>query len=96
MTGPAEVPSSVEDRPLGSTSRRIADARRVVADDEHDLVTRLLERAQILKRVGEPEVQIRRRGVDAELNPKRPSELQLLLEGAFGQNVNRVACEVGD
>ena len=41
------------------------------------------------------DVDVRRGDVDAELHPQRPAELQLRLEPALGQDVDRVACQVG-
>jgi hypothetical protein len=47
---------------------RVADAGRVVADDQHDDVTPILELAQLAKDDGVAEVDVGRRGVEAELH----------------------------
>ena len=85
-----------EDRPLGRAAGRVADAGRVVADDQHADVPGVLERAHALQRDRAADVDVGRRDVDAELDPQRPAELQLRLETALGQHVDRVPREVGE
>src|SRR6185437_11365376 len=62
---------AVELRARGRTSARIADAARVVPDDEDHLVAEILKLAQLLQHHGVSEVYIRRRRVDAELDAER-------------------------
>ena len=70
---------------------RIAHARRVVADDQHDGVPEVLELAQLLQHDGVAEVQVGRRRVQAELDAQRPALGQALLERARGRHLDRVA-----
>ncbi len=58
---------------------RIADPRRVVADDQHDRVPEILELAQLLQHDREAEVDVGRGRVDPELDAQRPAERQLAL-----------------
>ena len=55
---------------------------------------RVLECAHALERDRAADVDVGRRDVDPELHPQRPAELELLLEAARGQNVDRVAGEI--
>src|SRR5439155_6143405 len=73
----------------------VADPRGVVADDQHDDVTRTLELRQPIENVREAEMDVGRRRVDAELHTQRTIELQLALELVLRQHVDRVAREVG-
>src|SRR6266508_4045719 len=77
-------------------SRGIADARRVVTDDQDDNVVFGLEVCEPVEHVGEPEVDVRGRGVDPELDAERPAEGDLPLQTAFGKHVDRVTNELGD
>ena len=56
----------------------------------------VLERAHPLQRDSAADVDVRRGDVDAELDPQRPAELQLLLEPAGRQDVDGVAGQVFD
>ena len=85
-----------EDRPLRRAPRRVADPGRVVADDQDADVAVVLEGAHALKRDGAPDVDVRRRHVDSELDAQRPAELQLVLERAAGQHVDRVPRQIRD
>ena len=79
----------VVERPL-----RVADARGVVADDQHDRVAEVLELAQLAQHDGVAEVDVRRGRVDAELDPQRPApRAELALERARRQRVDGVAGE---
>ena len=55
----------------------------------------VLEGAHPLERDRAPDVDVGRRDVDAELHPQRPAELQLRVELALREDVNRIArwCE---
>ena len=83
-----------------AAARRVADARRVVADDEHRDVPGVLELAQLVEDDGVAEVDVGRRGVDAELDAQRPAlalgEVELGLEGALGQHLDGADHEVVD
>ena len=81
-----ETTGRVLERPLG-----IADARGVVADDQHDLVAGVLELAQLAEHDAVAEVQIGAGGIDAELDAQRPAQRQLALELAVGKRVDDVA-----
>ena len=85
-----------EDRPLGRAARRIADPRRVVADDEDADVALVLEGAHALERNPAADVDVRRRDVDAELDAQRPTERELRLERARRQDVDGVPRELRD
>ena len=80
-----------EDRALRRAARRVADARRVVADDQDADVPRVLERAHSLQRNRPADVDVGRGDVDAELDAQRPPECQLLLETALRQQLDVVA-----
>ena len=80
----------VDHRALGLPARGIADARRVVADDEDAEMPLVLEGAHPLQRNPVAEGDVRRGDVDAELDAQRPAELELRLEGALGQDARRV------
>ena len=78
-----------EHRPGGRAPGRVADARRVVADDQDDGVPEVLELAELLQHDRVAEVQVRRGGVQAELDPQRPALGQALLERPFGRAPRR-------
>ena len=83
-----------EHRALGRPPGRIADSRRVVADDEHPDVTRVLEGPHPLERDRVADVHVGRGDVDAELDAQCPAERELALELALREDVHRVAGEV--
>ena len=60
-------------RPRVGAAARVADARCVVADDQHDAVTEVLELAQLLEHDGVAEVDVGRGRIDTELDPQRPA-----------------------
>ena len=63
-----------EDRALARAARRVADPRRVVADDEDADVPGPLERGHALERDRVTDVDVGRGDVDPELHPQRPAE----------------------
>ena len=91
---------AVEARPRLAAPRRVADARRVVADDEHRDVPGVLELAQLVEDHGVAEMDVGRRGVDAELDAQRPAlalgERELGLESALGEHLDGADEEVVD
>ena len=60
----------------------VAHARRVVADDQHDDVTQVLELAELLQHDRVAEMDVRRRRVEAQLHAQRASVLRDRLAGA--------------
>ncbi len=60
-----------EHRAQGRAARGIAHARGVVADDQHHQVPGVLELAQLAQHHSVAEVDVGRRGVDAELHAQR-------------------------
>jgi hypothetical protein len=74
-----------------STSRRVADHRREVADDEHGLMAEILELPELAQHDGVAQVEVRPARVAAELDDERPAGLlgllQLLGEGVFGEDL---------
>ncbi len=54
-------------------ARRVADPGGEVPDDEHRDVAEVLELAQLAQHDREPEVDVRRGRVDAQLHPERPA-----------------------
>ena len=68
-----------------------------VADDQHHVVARVLELAQLLEHHRVSEVDVRRRGVDAQLHPQRPAfrggALELSLQLAPGQRIDGVSLQ---
>ena len=77
-------------RAFGAAAR-VADARGVVADDQHGRVPRVLERAERAQHDRMPERHDGRRRVDAELDPERSClRAEPLLELPRGQHVDRV------
>ncbi len=85
-----------EDRPLGRAARRVADARRVVADDEDGRVALVLEGAHSLKRDAATDVDVGRRDVDPELDAQRTPERELLLELSLREDVDGVPGQLCD
>ncbi len=63
-------------------------------------MTRVLELAQLVEDHGVAEVQVRRRGIDAELDAQGPplplGEGELLLQGAVGKDLDGAHHEVVD
>ena len=78
---------------------RVADARGVVADDQHDAVAEVLELAQLLQHDRVAEVDVGRGRVDPELDaqlaPVARGGRQLGLQAALGQALDGVARQVG-
>ena len=60
-----------EHRPGGRAAARVADAGRVVADDEHDGVAEILELAQLLEHHGVTQMEVAGGRIEAELDPQR-------------------------
>src|SRR5207237_10173724 len=67
-----------------------------VADDQNAGVAFVLKGAHALELHGPADVDVRRRDVDAELDPQRLAASQLALELAHGQHVDGVTSELGD
>src|SRR5690606_23145149 len=78
-------------------ARGVADGRREVADDEDGAVAEVLELPELPEHDGVAEVEVRPRGVDAELDRERAARLgralQLLGEGVFGEDLRRPAAD---
>ena len=70
-------------RTRGIASRRIADQRRSVADDERDAMAEILELAKLAQRDGMPEMDVRRRRIDAKLDVEGNALFQLLEKKRF-------------
>ena len=87
---PGSSTGRVLERPLG-----IAHARGVVADDQHHRVAEVLELAQLLEHDREPEVDVRRGGVDAQLHAQRTAQFELVFEPSVGQAIDGVTREPG-
>ena len=62
-----------EHRAQRRAPRGVADAGRVVADDQHDAVPGVLELAQLAQHDRMAEVDVGRRRVDPELDAQRPA-----------------------
>src|SRR2546423_14619836 len=75
-------------------SRRVADPRRVVADDQDAGVSLVLEGPHALERNRPADVDVRRGDIDPELDAQRATELELLLQRAFGEHIDRIAREL--
>ena len=58
-------------------------------------MTEVLKLAELLEHDGEPEMDVGRGGVNAELHPQGPAEGQLALQLARRQAVHRVAGQPG-
>jgi hypothetical protein len=80
-----------EHGPFGGAAGRVADARRVVADDEHADMALPLEGGHPLQRDRAAHVDVRRGDVDAELDTQRAAERELPLERSPRQHVDGVA-----
>ena len=70
-------------------ARRVADHRGEVAEDQHRDVAEILEQAQPAQHHGEPEVDVGRRRVDAELDPQRLAAFELLAQLGRRDDVDR-------
>ena len=91
--------------PRVRATARVADARRVVADDQHDAVAEVLELAQLLQDDRVPEVDVRRRRVQAELHAQLAALARRPCAGArrarpagsdwAALRVRKAACEAG-
>ena len=82
-------------RPRRRAAARVAHARGVVADDQHDGVARVLELAQLLEHDGVAEVDVGGGRVEPELDPQRTAFGEPPLERSVGEAVDRVAGEMG-
>ena len=70
-------------RTRGVATRRIADERGAVADDERHAVAEILELAQLAQRHGMAEMDIGSSGIDAQLDVERRAPLELLEQRAL-------------
>ena len=70
-------------RPRLGDPAGIADARRVVADDEHGPVTGILELPELGEHDGVAQMDIRRRGIDAQLHPQLAALFRRRLRASF-------------
>jgi hypothetical protein len=88
-----------EDRPRGRPARGVADPGGVVADDQHDGVSGVLELPELREHDRVADVDVGCRRVDAELDaqrtPLRRGLLELLGQAAPRQAVDRVPGQVG-
>ena len=75
-------------RALGRAPAGIADARRVVADDQDHHVPRVLKGAKLVQHHHVPQVDVGGGGVDPQLHPQRPARLELLGQTALGQGLD--------
>ena len=94
----ASISSPDEHGPRRGAAAGVADARGVVADDQHDAVARVLELAQLLQHDGVAEVDVGRGRVEAELDPQRPAlalgELELRSSPPSGSDSCALRSEV--
>ena len=74
-------------------ARRVADHRREIADDEDRLMPEVLELPQLREPDGEPEMDVRRRGIDAQLHVERLAAAQLGEEFRLGNDLRGAAFE---
>lgn len=65
---------------------RVADHPGEIADQEKNLVPEILELAQLVEQDGMPEMQIRRRRIEARLDPQRTAEGQLPAKRIFEED----------
>ena len=80
---------AAQHRPGRGAPRRVADAGRPVADDEHRQVAGVLELAQLAEHDRVAQVDVGRGRVDPELDAQRAAERQLALELAGREHVDR-------
>ena len=85
-----------EDWPLRRPSGGVADPRRVVTDDQDARMALVLKRTHPLQRNRPADVDVRRGDVDPQLHPQGPAELQLLLQAACREHVDRVRRQLVD
>ena len=78
---------------LGSclvATRRVADERRIIPDDDHGRMTQILELPQFAQRYGVPQVNVDARRIDSVLHPEgtvlADRSLQLLDEFSLGND----------
>src|SRR5262249_48803329 len=79
-----------------AAARRVADPRRVVADDQDAEVALVLERAHALEWNAAADVDVGRGDVDAELDAQPLPARELSLELALREDGDGVANEVGE
>ena len=82
-----------EPGPGGRLARRVTDLGGEVADDQHRDVAELLELAQLAQHDREPEVDVGRGRVDAELDPQRTAGAELAPEVGLGDEVDRAGAQ---
>jgi hypothetical protein len=80
-------------RPRRGAAARIAHARGVVADDQDHDVPAILKLAQLAQDDGVAEMDVRRRGIEPELDAQRAAECELGRQPPVGQAVDPVAGE---
>ena len=76
-----------ERRAGGGAAGGIADGGGEVADEQHGLVAEQLELAELLQRDGVAEVDVRRGGIDAELDAQRAAEAEFFEQFLFGEDL---------
>ena len=72
---------------------RVADQRSAVADDKRDLVAEVLELAQLAQGHSMPDVQVRARGIHAQLDVKRRAAVELFLQVGQGHELRRAGLD---
>ena len=93
MRALASISSTRQHRPQLRAPARVADARREVADDQHDDVAGVLEVAQLAQHDRVAEVDVGRGRVDPQLDAQRAPERELALELARRQHLGGAAHE---
>ena len=82
-------------RPGGIAAGRIADEPGEVADEKDHLVPELLKLTHFVQKHRVPEVQIRRRRVEARLDAQRPPLAQLRQKLGLDEHLARAALDLG-
>ncbi len=85
-----------ERRAGGGAAGRIADGGGEITDEQHGLVTEELELAELFQGDGVAEVDVGRRGIDAELDAQRAAEAEFFEQLLFGKDLGGSGDKMGE
>ena len=83
-------------RASGRAARRIADGGGEITDEQHCLMAEQLELAELFQSHRVAEVNVRRGGIDAQLDPQRAAEAKFFQKLFFRENFGGAGCQLGE